>query len=540
MINQIKLFFLPLIIILTTNGFAASFPDNLEQLIASENFKLSKAASLIIDADDNGSLNNLGQKGKPAIILLLNRLNKNNNEIQQGYIQGLINSIIDLPSFDPNILCFSNSRSVLVEVICSKNDEFKYPRMEKLLQHKKIDPNLESNFGTPLFEAVLRDDLLAIKLLLKYKVDIDKVTTFETTTPVHLATQKDRIDIVSLLRKHGASLSKTNTDGKSALNCNPNWKDELGMQQILLSKMPESMCRITLDYIHLNLNPQLSVGDGHACATNSAGRLSCWGNNFYGQATVPDYLKNDDIGRVSAGSGYTCVINSNYRLFCWGKELNKKLEVPSQYTRIEQVSAGFDYHCAITALGKLFCWGDEEQFEHNRPNQETLKVLTKKGVNYVVDAENRLTFWDSKKHTDVSLPGLDNKKIKKVSASENNICVINTDDKLFCFTTWNNQKAPVPSDLIFDPVQQVSVGSEHMCAITTKGKLYCWGDNSEDQIDIPDELKNDVVQQVSAGAFSTCAINSQDKVVCFGNKSSNSLGTLSEISVPDELKASGH
>ncbi|MCC7539792.1 MAG: hypothetical protein IT379_26455 [Deltaproteobacteria bacterium] len=70
----------------------------------------------------------------------------------------------------------------------------------------------------------------------------------------------------------------------------------------------------------------LAVGDAHACAIGSAGRLRCWGNNDFGElgngtrdaANTPLPVDGSRVWEdVSAGNDHTCAIDDG-ALFCWG------------------------------------------------------------------------------------------------------------------------------------------------------------------------------------------------------------------------------
>ena len=52
------------------------------------------------------------------------------------------------------------------------------------------------------------------------------------------------------------------------------------------------------------------------------GELSCWGNNWAGQADVPQDL--GPVVAVSAGYAQTCTLASNGKVRCWGDNSDGK------------------------------------------------------------------------------------------------------------------------------------------------------------------------------------------------------------------------
>lgn len=102
--------------------------------------------------------------------------------------------------------------------------------------------------------------------------------------------------------------------------------------------------------------PQVSAGWLHTCVANSAGWLSCWGQNGVGQATVPGDL--GQVIQVSAGSEHTCAVTSAHTLRCWGRNDSGQAMVPGDLGQVSQVSAGFWHTCAVTSANALRCWGN--------------------------------------------------------------------------------------------------------------------------------------------------------------------------------------
>lgn len=73
--------------------------------------------------------------------------------------------------------------------------------------------------------------------------------------------------------------------------------------------------------------PQVSTGFEHTCVVNSAGRLSCWGANSSGEATVPADLGT--VSHVSAGWFHTCAVTRAATLRCWGVNYDGQTTIPS-------------------------------------------------------------------------------------------------------------------------------------------------------------------------------------------------------------------
>jgi alpha-tubulin suppressor-like RCC1 family protein len=58
----------------------------------------------------------------------------------------------------------------------------------------------------------------------------------------------------------------------------------------------------------------ITAGHYHTCATQRNGELKCWGDNFYGQLDIPDYVTNPS--KIMAKGYQTCAIVKK-TAYCW-------------------------------------------------------------------------------------------------------------------------------------------------------------------------------------------------------------------------------
>ena len=69
----------------------------------------------------------------------------------------------------------------------------------------------------------------------------------------------------------------------------------------------------------------ISAGTNHTCALNSAGAITCWGQNTSGQTTVTA----GTYTAVSVGIDFTCGIKTDGTIACWGNSANNRLMAPA-------------------------------------------------------------------------------------------------------------------------------------------------------------------------------------------------------------------
>lgn len=95
----------------------------------------------------------------------------------------------------------------------------------------------------------------------------------------------------------------------------------------------------------------MSAGGAHTCGITSNGDVLCWGDNFYGQSSVPGDL-GGGVKAVAAGRTRTCVIVENGTIFCWGTPTTDFGNV-----KAKALSAGPDHACAVLTSGSVICQG---------------------------------------------------------------------------------------------------------------------------------------------------------------------------------------
>lgn len=140
----------------------------------------------------------------------------------------------------------------------------------------------------------------------------------------------------------------------------------------------------------------VTLGSAHTCARKTTGRLYCWGNNFSGQlGTGGGVLDARDRPTpvagaattwvsVDAGGRNTCAMRSAGRIFCWGDDFfsqlgdggadtdrNTPTRVSSSATNWSSITAGGGHACATKTTGRLFCWGNDFSGELGNGGDDT-------------------------------------------------------------------------------------------------------------------------------------------------------------------------
>jgi hypothetical protein len=95
----------------------------------------------------------------------------------------------------------------------------------------------------------------------------------------------------------------------------------------------------------------IAAGAGHNLVLNGNGTVSAWGQNLYGQATVPPGLSN--VVAIACGGWHSLALKRDGTVVGWGAVSTNKLiacgqaKVPAGLTNVVQVAGGAVHSLAL-------------------------------------------------------------------------------------------------------------------------------------------------------------------------------------------------
>lgn len=272
---------------------------------------------------------------------------------------------------------------------------------------------------------------------------------------------------------------------------------------------------------------QLSLGDRHACALVTGGKVRCWGDDTQGQlgdnartpsgtATMVSGITGG-VTAVAAGGMHTCAIASGGAVKCWGDDMSGQLGngqstgssvVPVAVSGLASgataIAAGEGFTCAVVSGGAVRCWGDGLHGQLGGPMSSATPVSVAMpapvtaiaaGFNHVcaLTMGGSVVCWGADdmgqlgsmqgetSATPVAVPGLSG--VVAIAAGGNESCALDGAGAVHC---WGEdpvgdvgsgpaQPGIVPS--LASGVGHIAVVTGHACAVTTGGAPKCWGAN---------------------------------------------------------------
>jgi alpha-tubulin suppressor-like RCC1 family protein len=302
----------------------------------------------------------------------------------------------------------------------------------------------------------------------------------------------------------------------------------------------------------------IAAGDRYTCALTTAGGVSCWGYNEFGQlgnGTTSDSASPVDvtglangISAIAARGEHTCALTVAGGVKCWGANINGQLgdgsttnsptpvDVVGLATGIIAITTGGEHTCALRTDGAVKCWG------WNAAGQLGDGTTTDRSS--PVDAGR-----PTSPHGDAPRSF----KVRSIAAGGRHTCAVTIEGDVWCWGrndegqlgdgTTVSRGTPDYSQLGSE-ASAVSNGGNYTCALARAGGVQCWGDNSAGQLGNSGAIEGSPlvavaglgsgVTAIAAGYYHSCAVTTDGGVKCWGLNDSGQLGdgTTTDRSIP--------
>ena len=221
----------------------------------------------------------------------------------------------------------------------------------------------------------------------------------------------------------------------------------------------------------------------HSIALKNNETAVGWGDNTFGQGTVPAGLNNNLLA-IAGGAYYSIALKNNGTVASWGANILGQTNVPAGLNNVVEIAGGTYSSLALQNNGNVVAWGASFFNLTNVPA----------GLNNVV----------------------------AIAGGSYHSLAIRNDGTVVAWGDDSANQTNVPAGLT--NVVAIAGGGYHSLALKYDGTVVAWGDDSAGQTDVPAGLSN--VVAVAAGGFHSLALKNDGTVVAWGDN------TAGQRSVP--------
>ena len=228
-------------------------------------------------------------------------------------------------------------------------------------------------------------------------------------------------------------------------------------------------------------------GNLHSLGLTWDGRVRAWGSNASAQCTVPTDLR--DVVQVAAGGwyqttdqrGHSAALLSNGTVRAWGSNQYGECDVPLGLAGVTQIACGWAHTVAVTSNGHVVVWGAGATNEGD-PNWGQQAVPTNIGA------------------------------VSRIATKGCHITAQLADGSVRCWGRNAEEQCDIPPKL--GVVLQIAAGSDHSVVLLPSGEVRCWGWNYHSQSTVPTKLG--VAREVAASMYGTMALLQDGRVATWG------------------------
>ena len=259
----------------------------------------------------------------------------------------------------------------------------------------------------------------------------------------------------------------------------------------------------------------VSAGELHSLALTADGTVIGWGNNWFEQARTPASLAGKTLTAIAAGGFHSLALTSEGTVVGWGDDSEGAASVPTSLAdkTVSAIAAGEIHSLALTDDGTITSWGHGGYDQRDIPASLTGKTVTAIGAggqhSLALTTDGTVTVWGLNNFGQQDIPvGLAAKTVTEVVAGGYHSLALATDGTL---TAWGPNSGgqgstAVPATLAGKTITSFAGGRHHSLALTADGVITAWGDNRAGQATVPASLTGKTVTAIDGGGSHSLAI----------------------------------
>jgi len=306
----------------------------------------------------------------------------------------------------------------------------------------------------------------------------------------------------------------------------------------------------------------IAAGGYHTVALKPDGTVVAWGYNEQGQttgtpSTVPPYIATANpvtlngqilsgVVAIAAGDAHTVALKSNGTVVAWGNNGYGQTTVPAGLSGVVAIAAGGFHTVALKSDGTVVRWGDFPLGVGWSGGLWGIVAIAAGSMVTIALRSDGTIAWAGDQNGE---PSVYLTSVTAIAAGGWHSLVAKSDGTVVAWGNPENNEGSLIYSIVPDGltgVIAVAAGYTHSLALTSNGTVVAWGLNHYGQCEVPGGVTEYIggatpwirvlrseglsnVVAISAGQYHSVALKSDGTVVAWGH------GYFGQTTVPNNL-----
>jgi alpha-tubulin suppressor-like RCC1 family protein len=243
----------------------------------------------------------------------------------------------------------------------------------------------------------------------------------------------------------------------------------------------------------------VAVGNLHGLGLQPDGKVIGWGNDSYGQATVPPGLS--DVAAIAAGQDFSLALKTDGMVIGWGRNDYGQASPPPGLRDVIGIAGGGTHALALTADGTVVAWGNSVLTAVPAEATNVVEIAAASSYSLALRGDGTVVGWGDENFSPgppIHPPALLS-NIIAIAASDQSAHALNSEGVVH---TWGASMA-APGNAT--NIAAIAGGSGYLAALSRDGKLFSWGAQQAGRV--PEGISN--ILAVAARNRTTAAISGE-------------------------------
>jgi alpha-tubulin suppressor-like RCC1 family protein len=260
---------------------------------------------------------------------------------------------------------------------------------------------------------------------------------------------------------------------------------------------------------------RIAAGWEHSLLLKYTGAVHAWGDNTYGNTTVPAAAQSGIVS-VAAGRYHSLALGSDGTVTGWGA--NSYGQAGSQSGAVA-IAAGEYFSLALKDDGSVIGWGRNNYGQTTIPTEALSGVVAvSAGTNHslALKSNGSVIAWgeNNASYKQTEVPVAAQSGVIAIAAGGLHSLALKSDGSVVAWGADYFGQSSVPSSAL-SGVVKIAAGRDHSLALKSDGSVVAWGSNSLGQASVPAAALSGVID-IAGGRLHSLALKENDVVVGWG------------------------